>query len=192
MRAITLGILISFHLQAGLAQQTNDQHHSESFKSLRDDTIRNEIASFSMAGSSMRGAGSLPHGDLTEIPLKKCSDKFAYFEKGNLYASEIIVSMHANIGDQQDRINKIMYIHYKFGFELPDSAVSDIINPKFCDKYTRKGKPVASNCKVFRSEDKKRVYIYMLNGEGKDACEVTWVIQRHQYLTRIIDRVGSF
>jgi len=138
----------------------------------------------------MRGTGSLPTGALTEIPLKKCSDVHAYFEKGNLYASEIIVSVHANEGDPQHGINHIMFIHYKYGFELPDSAISDIRNPKFCDKYTKKDRPVASNCKVFRSGDKKRVYIYMLNGDGKDAYEVTWVIQNSKYFTRIIDPVS--
>ncbi|WP_315823560.1 hypothetical protein [Paraflavitalea speifideaquila] len=45
-------------------------------------------------------------------------------------------------------------------------------------QFTAKNKPVAVDCKAFRSADKQRVYIYMVNGEGRDRYEVTWVIQQ--------------
>jgi hypothetical protein len=157
---------------------------------LRDNLIRNEIASFSINGSSIRDSGGLSNA-LTEIPLKRCSDKHLYFEKGNLYAAEIIISIQANEGALPPGIKDIMYIHYKYGFSLPDSAIADIPNPRFCEKYTSKGKPLVSNSRVFRSADKKRVYIYMLNGEGADSYEVTWVVQDSKYLTRVVDRVGD-
>jgi len=192
MRTLALCISTSFYSCIVLAQDVpgGSKHNQERLMDLRDNLIRNEIASFSINGASIRGSGSLSN-TLMEIPLKKCSDKHLYFEKGNLYAAEIIVSIQASEGALPKGIKNIMYIHYKYGFCLPDSAIVDIPNPKFCEKYTSKGKPLASNSRVFRSADKKRVYIYMLNGEGTDSYEVTWVVQDSQYLTRVVDHVGD-
>ena len=193
MRTLILCVPFLYYSSTMLAQDipVAQKQSQEHLRDLQNDQIRNEVALFTINGSSIRDSSSVSKIKLTEIPLKRCSDKYLHFEKGNLYAAEIIINITANEEAQQPGIKKIMYIHYKYGFSLPDSAIADITNPKFCEKFTSKGKPLASNCKVFQSADKRRLYIYMLNGEGTSSYEVTWVVQNSKYLTRIVDPIGG-
>lgn len=164
--------------------------YKESFIYLTDTVIRKEISSFNIKGLSISKTNSLFKSKMIEIPLKKCTDSSAYFEKGNLYASEIIVYIDSENGISKSRIKEVMYIHYKYGIILPDSAISGLYEPNFCSKIRDSKKEITSNCKVFRSEDRRRVYIYMLNGDGNSRYEVTWIIKDGEYLTRIIDKVN--
>ena len=89
---------------------------------------------------------------------------------------------------------EVRYLHYKYQIILPDSAIAGIINPRFCinPKVNYKiGKATSTVCRVFQSPDKKRVYIYMLNGAGAEQYEVTWVINENKYYGRIIDKVPA-
>lgn len=190
---IILTITITMLMGAVSFGQENDENQTtyngnESFLKLPEGVIKNEIAFFCI--KALNGKESLPIVRLNEIPLKKCSNSFVFFEKGNLYASEIIVSIYSENAAVKSKITEVKYIHYKYGFSLPDSAINDIHNSIFCTEYTKSGKPIASNCKVYQSEDEKRIYIYMLNGQGERRYEVTWVIQDNKYYTRVIDTVN--
>lgn len=160
---------------------------NESFLTLPEGVIKNEIASFSI--KALNSKESLSKVNLNEVPLRRCSDSTAFFEKGNIYASEIIVSIASENIAQKAQIKKVFFIHYKYGFSLPDSAINDIYDPNICAEYTKKNKPIASNCKVYQSVDRKRIYIYMLNGQVDRCYEVTWVIKDDEYYTRVIDRI---
>ena len=160
---------------------------TESLLNLPDTIIGNEIASFSIKGSSIIKADNFNKSDLVEIPLKGCTDSSAYFEKGNFYASEIIVGIYSENKFSKHRIEKVKFIHVKYGLTLPDSAISGLYDPIFCLNNSENKKELLSNCKVFRSSDKKRVYIYMLNGNGTSRYEVTWIIQDSKYYGRIVD-----
>lgn len=68
---------------------------------------------------------------------------------------------------------------------LPQAAFTDLYEPRFF--YTDSKGKSKSYCNVYRSADKRKYYIYMLNGTGKGRYEVTWVIQDKQYLRRVVD-----
>ena len=188
MQLATLLIIIFFtQICFGQKCMRTDQ---ENFLKLKDDVIKREIATFSINGSSLIKADSLFTIRLQEIPLKKCSDSFVFFEKGNIYKNELMIDIMSTEEVSQTRIKEIRLLYGRYGLLLlPDSVLADIYVPKFCDRYTKKGKPIKSNCKVFCSEDRRRVYIDMLNGEGSDRYEVTWVIQDGKYHTRVLDPI---
>lgn len=164
--------------------------HKESFMNLNDSVMRKEIASFSIKGSSLAKKDSLSKVNLQEISLKKCSENFAYFEKGNLYNSEIIIDLISESESSKTKLKEIRLIYGRYGLViLPDSAITGIYNPKFCEKYTKREKPIKSNCKVLRSEDKRRVYIYLVNREELNPYEVIWILQDEKYYTRVIDYI---
>jgi len=178
--------------EVSFGQESEDNQTSntriEGFSKQPDGVIKNEIASFSI--KALDSQERLPEVRLNVIPLKKCSNSFAFFEKGNIYASEIIVSIESGNIAHTTQIKEVFFTHYKYGFSLPDSAINDLYDPIFCTEYTKRGKPIASNCKVYQSKDEKRIYIYMLNGQGEHRYEVTWVIQDDKYCTRVIDTVN--
>ncbi|MCK4679306.1 MAG: hypothetical protein KAT48_14325 [Bacteroidales bacterium] len=186
--AITIILLTE---QVSFGQENDDNQATykgnESFLKLPDGVVKREIAFFNIKAST--SPESFPKIKVNEIFLKKCTDSFAFFEKGNIYASEIIVSIQSENIAIISRIKEVFYIHYKYGFFLPDSAINDIYDPIFCHNYTKRNKPIASDCKVFQSEDERRIYIYMLNGHGEGSYEVTWVIQDNKYYTRVIDPI---
>ena len=175
--------------------QTNetflDSLNKESLIYISDSLTRHEIASFSIRGKSILEADSSIKQTLYEIPLVNCTDTSAYFEKGDFYASEIIVGIFSENKFSKHRIKEVQFIHYKYGLILPDSAIAGIYDPIFCLNNYKKKKEHFSNCKVFRSSDKKRIYIYMLNGHEKKQYEITWVIQDSKYFTRVLDFVNN-
>jgi hypothetical protein len=189
----------------------------EGFEKLKDSVLKKEIAFFTISGSINTDAVGFIKTKVNEIPLVTCTDSSAYFEKGNLYASEIIVSIHSekfdtaghkltyvdnsvpflNLIDNKpfwgtdgsipkEKIMRVRFIHVKYQLLLPESALAGLYEPNFCYREKTTGKQTAF-CKVFRSTDKRRIYIYMVNSDGAGAYEVTWVIQDSKYLTRVID-----
>jgi hypothetical protein len=160
---------------------------NESFLNFPEGVIKNEMAFFTKKAA--KSQKSFVKTTLNEIPLKKCSNNFVFFEKGSLYASEIIVSIESKNVGQSISLKEVFFTHYKYGFPLPDSVIGDIYSPVFCTEYTKKSNPIASCCKVYQSEDERRIYIYMLNSKGENGYEVTWVIRDDLYYTRVIDIV---
>jgi hypothetical protein len=175
--------------QLSFGQKNEDAHtlfkDSESFLFLPDGIIKSEIALFSL--KTQFSSGNFQKARLNEISLKKCSNSYLFFEKGNIWASEITVSIESENIALKSQIKEVLLMQYKFGLFLPDSAIKDIYDPIFCLCCTKKERPIASDCRVFQSEDRRRIYIYMLNGYDNNRYEVTWVIQDSKYYTRIID-----
>lgn len=68
---------------------------------------------------------------------------------------------------------------------LPQAAYSDLYEPQFF--FTDANGKKKTYCNVYRSADKRKYYIYMVNGSGRGRYEVTWVIQDKQYLRRVVD-----
>ena len=162
----------------------------ESIIYLTDTLIRNEISLFNVNSFTATNTNIHFRPKLSEIPLEVCTDSSAFFHKGNLYASEIIVHISSENINSTSRIKEVNFFHYKYGITLPDSAISGLYQPKFCSELQNSKSAVSSNCRVFRSEDKRRVYIYMLNGDGNASYEVTWIIKDSKYFKRIIDKVN--
>jgi len=182
---------------------------SEGYAGLPNGIIKNELALFVKSSGNMVQIGEI-NNKLIEIKLKRCSHDFAYFESGDIIALDKLVSIQSKavtttgnkitddkawgIGDipPSTEVSEVRYIHYKFQLILPDSAIAGLFNPKFCanpKKNNKTGKTLICNCKVFQSLDRRRVYIYMLNGEGSQQYEVTWAIEDGEYYRRIVDSV---
>ncbi len=68
---------------------------------------------------------------------------------------------------------------------VPAAAFIDLYEPKLF--YTDAKGNKKTFCNVYRSLDKRKYYIYMVNGDGTGRYEVTWVIQDKKYLRRVID-----
>lgn len=85
------------------------------------------------------------------------------------------------------KISKLKYIHVNYQLTLPDSALQGIYEPNCFSKDHN----VHEYCKVFKSEDDTRIYIYMINGVGKSRYEVTWVIEHSKYKMRVVDAIPT-
>jgi hypothetical protein len=171
----------NFHLPDSNVRKTN-------FKELNDEILKKEIGLFTITGGGRSKTDSLA-ALLTPVKLRKCADSFLYFEKGNLYALSLLIDVTSKKTPTGTAIDEIRYVFYKPMVLLPASAFADLPDPVFCTSYSRKGKSVACNAKAFWSVDKRRVYIYMLNGKGAGRYEVTWVLTDRKYVTRVVDAV---
>ena len=157
----------------------------EQFANISDSTVKREVASFSIAGHS-KYSDSKAVG-LKEIRLWKYTDSSVLFDNAGILSADIMVKIEATRTNQRTVIKEVKLTRdTKRIYILPEKAVVGLNDPNFC---YMEGKKWVSNCKVFRSRDKKRFYIYMLNGNEGDRYEVTWIIQQGRYLARVIDRV---
>lgn len=127
-----------------------------------------------------------PKPYFTEVKLKKCSENFAVFEKGNLYTSKIIVTINSGISESLKYVEELFIIHYKYGFNLPDSVLNDITNPMFCKSYSYKEKPNVKNCHVFQTTNKERLYICLSFWKNYNQYKVIWIINNWKYYGREI------
>jgi hypothetical protein len=68
---------------------------------------------------------------------------------------------------------------------VPPAAFVDLYQPHLFYIDAKGNKK--TYCNVYMSADRRRYYIYMVNGDGAGRYEVTWVIQDKHYLRRVID-----
>jgi hypothetical protein len=184
MRILILAMVLFLALN-GYSQQT------EIYFGLSDSLIRKELSTFTRA--ARLPASAVNNKALKQIKLSRCGLDFVTFESGDWIALDKLVSISSS-ETEPCKVAEVRYLHYKYQIILPDSAIAGIINPRFCSnaKANHKiGKATSSDCRVFQSPDKKRVYIYMLNGAGLGQYEVTWVINENKYYGRIIDKVPA-
>jgi hypothetical protein len=159
----------------------------EGFEFLVNDTLIREIASFNKYGSSI--LKQVYEIKLEEIQLDKCTDRFARFEKGNIFSSELEIIISKGKTSSK-KIEKISILFGKYwAIYLPDSALVDIYDPILCELSSKKRKYIKTNSKVFYSQDKRRLYIYMQNGQDANKYEITWVVKDKKYHTRIINLI---
>ena len=163
------------------------------YRDLTDSIIHKEVSTFLCSAARSIHPDSSNFLRLREVKLSRCGADFATFESGDWIALDKLVTISSSESDP-GRVAEVRYLHYKYQIILPDSAIAGIINPRFCinPKANYKiGKATRTDCRVFQSPDKKRVYIYMLNGAGPEQYEVTWIINENKYYGRIIDKVPS-
>ncbi len=88
------------------------------------------------------------------------------------------------------RVKGIRFGHLHRKIKLPDIAFDGIFEPPVYH-YKRKSFEDIQHPyhKAFISADGWRMYIYMLNGKGKDRYEVIWVIHGNEYYGRFINKV---
>lgn len=190
------------------AQDDIPTYHNkfESFAKVREQDIRNDLASFTLGGL-VESVGKEP---LASMPVTKYTDDYIEFSQDNIHVK--IVSGYFDktkhklqYYDEKYVVridNKPFYgvdgqmpkktiesIDVIFGSDtvhVPKMAYADLYEPRFCANDINSGK-INCNTRVYLSNDKKRIYVYMLNSSGKGGYEVTWVIQDKKYLKRVID-----
>ena len=86
----------------------------------------------------------------------------------------------------------VLHSHYLVDF--PVEAFTGIYEPWPCEwsyqpvgKYVHREPLSTPNLKMFQSKKSHCIYLYMLNGEGENRYEVTWIVQDGKYLTRVVD-----
>jgi hypothetical protein len=155
-----------------------------------DNALKREIAAISTLSSSAQSKTYSVGGyNLLSIPLKKCTDSSVFFVKGNLYAIALEVRILGERTSAGMVISSIDFFHNKYMLDLPDSVFTGLKDINFCLVNSTGKNPGSSDCKAFYSADKRRVYIYMLNGKGASRYEVIWVIKDSKYHSRIINPV---
>jgi hypothetical protein len=86
-------------------------------------------------------------------------------------------------------------LHSHFLVKIPASALVGIYEPNFISYRRPKRKkkaakiPVPSHYKILQSADRRRIYIYMVNGTNAGKYEVTWAIVDGKYYTRVVDPI---
>jgi len=210
MRAIRFFsfLLLTFFSRIAFAQDDEiPTYHNkwESFAKLKETDIRADLASFTLGGID-EGTGKQP---LPYIPVTNYSDNFIEFAQDNIhiritaerfqqskhkvqYIDQYVVRVDnkAFYGvDGQMPSKAIASVAVLIGDDsvyIPPAAFSDIFEPRFCGTDVSSGK-ISCNTRVYLSNDKRKIYIYMLNSSGKGGYEVTWVIEDKKYLKRVID-----
>lgn len=202
-------ICISLIIFAGTAFAQDDipnyRSKRENFLKMMEKDARADLATFTLGGlDEAAGKQPLPAASVSaygndSILLQKDNIKVlikaGVFDKTKhkiLYYDEKYVTKIDNkpfygiIGKMP--VTTIATLQVTIGRDtvvIPAAAYSDLYNPSFCR--------VAANAKtkcnvgVYFSKDNHRMYIYMLNGNGKEGYEVTWIIQDKQYLRRVVD-----
>jgi hypothetical protein len=122
---------------------------------------------------------------VTSGKFDKTKHKLQYYDK---YVVRIDNKPFYGIDGQMPKktIELIEIIFDNDTVHIPAAAFADLYEPRFCGPDQSTGK-ISCNTRVYLSNDKHRIYIYMLNSSGKGGYEVTWVIQDKKYLRRVID-----
>lgn len=183
-----------------------------SFMKLKDGLIKQEIAYFNIASSLITETTNISKLKVNEISVRTCTDSSASFSNGDITvqinSTKFDAQKHNLLYDNspgkylalidnkpfwgtdggipKEKIKSIVFEHMKYQMNLPDNAIDDLFEPNFCTKNRQTG-ITTFHCKVYRSDDKRRVYVYMVNGDGAGGYEVTWVIQDSKYYTRVVD-----
>jgi hypothetical protein len=184
----------------------------EGFHNISDQTIQSEIAFFNIAVDLQHKPDTFIRTKVNEIPLKACSDSTAKFSDGDIEVQIASKPFHPSdhdityvdntkrVGqidhdqfwgtDQTMPTREIAFVKCRIAKEeitLPTRAITGLYQPNFCTKYKDHIQSSISHCKVFQSQDKTRIYIYMVNSDGGGGYEVTWVIENRHYLMRVVD-----
>lgn len=87
-------------------------------------------------------------------------------------------------------------LHSHFLVDFPIEAFTGIYEPPLCTwNYNPVGKIVhrealaSPNLRLFHSTTTNHHYLYLLNGEGENRYEVTWIVEDGRYLRRVVDGI---
>jgi hypothetical protein len=207
MRIIICVLLVTF-CSACFAQDDDiPTYHNkwESFAKMKEQDLRADLATFTLGGLDE----SMGKQQLAYIPVSDYGDNFVEFLQDNIhikitsamfdkakhklqyydrYVVRIDNKPFYGVDGQMPR-RKIESIAIAIGndsVQIPPAAFFDLYEPRFCSPDASTGK-IACNTRVFISNDKRKIYIYMLNSSGRGGYEVTWIIEDKKYLRRVID-----
>ena len=165
---------------------------SESLVNVSDSLLKNEIASFTKKGNSLQLKDSLIKTGLIEIPICNCSDKAVHLWWSTFFSS-VSTFIHIYLKEETSakKLDSIFLVtHSHFWVKFPKDAYKGIFTSAPCSfSGGKRDKLFSDYYKAFYSQDKRRLYIYMLGGTDINKYEVTWVIINDKYFTRVFDNV---
>lgn len=197
-------ILANVSLSAQNELYPDNRPKKDGFLRVSDKIMRTDLASFTISGIVERMASK----PIIEISPVDYGDDYIEFEgegykitikaapfyqesaKLQFYDEKYLIKIngkpfYGNYGSvPKTRIDTILVTKDNQTIVIPAIAYSDLFSPVFT--YTENGE-IRTNCNVLLSNDKKRLYIYMLNDERIGRYEVTWVIADGQYVRRVVD-----
>jgi hypothetical protein len=207
MRLIICVLLLTFCGRCFAQDEDIPTYHNkwESFSKLREQDLRSDLATFTLGGLD-ESMGKQP---IANIPVSNYGDNYIEFLQDNIhvkitsakfdqtkhkfqYYDQYVVRIDNKpfYGvDGQMPGKKIESIAVAIGndsVQIPSTAFADLYEPRFCGPDAGTGK-IVCNTRLYVSNDKRKIYIYMLNSSGKGGYEVTWVIEDKKYLRRVID-----
>lgn len=200
-------ILLCAFIHVSFAQDDIPDYRSkrDNFLKMQEKDIRADLSQFTFGGISE----SLTKHRLDAIPLIGSKDDAIIFSNdtttfqittGNFDPTKhkvtwvedkyaVKLDNHAFFGTEnkvpKHTITSVTAIIYGDTVVVPPAAFIDLYEPKFYFADAKGSKK--TYCNVYRSLDKRKYYIYMVNGEGTGRYEVTWVIQDKKYLRRVVD-----
>ena len=203
-------ILFTITICNGQNLLTNIDRERESFDSLDEGLIKKDIANFNIAGGNYEHRNKLIKLNLTKIPISNYNETSTRFALNGIsiyiqskpFESKKHKLTYSNSDNKilelidekpiwgtdgglpTERIARILCVVGQNKFVIPEVALKNLFEPNFC--YNSNSE-VDCHCEVFRSLDGKRIYIYMLNGDGAGGYEVTFVIEKERYTKRVID-----
>lgn len=195
MKQLTI-ILAIFFLEYHCFGQTSSSGlklDSLSLTELSDSLIKSEVAAFTLKGATLKETDQLSRAALTEMPVHNCSDKEVYLSLST-FTSSVSTFIHFYfVGDVPDKkLDSIFVVtHSHYRVEFPKGAFQGLLQNNSCS-FTANGKKenfYSPYYRAFYSQDKKRLYIYMLGGADQNKYEVTWIIINDKFYARVIDRV---
>ena len=178
----------------------------ENFKKMLDKDIRADLASYSLAGIDE----SLTKEQLQNISSSNSGDDFIEFKQDSFYVKIVTGSFEkekhkllyynekylikidnkpfwgTNYSLPKKTISSVTITIGKDTIKIPATAYFDLYEPvlSYYDKTSRAAK---THSAIYLSKDGRKIYIYMINGEGAGSYEVTWIIQDKTYLRRVVD-----
>lgn len=184
------------------------QQYSTNLLAFSDSTIRAEVSLFTITGKKRMNVSFTIKANLKEIPIKKLSTNYLYFDDGNLLSTNNLISisvqsfnLHNHIVSYSDSskssiylidnkpfwgksipnsfIEEIRYIHVTYQLKLPKIAFADLFDPSISK----------ATCKAFCSPKTNNRYIYMTGYHRQKQYEVTWIIGDGKYVGRILDEI---
>jgi len=204
---IILCILFCFVIKFSLAQDDIPDYRSkrDNFLKMQEKDIRADVSQFTFGGI---GESLIKHR-LDAIPVIGSKDGAIIFSNDTVtvqittggfdptkhkvtwYDDKYAVKLdnHAFWGTEntvpKHAISSIVAVIEEDTVVIPQTAFVDLYEPHLY--YTDANGSQKTFCNVYRSLDKRKYYIYMVNGDGNGRYEVTWVIQDKKYLRRVVD-----
>ncbi len=209
MRALIAGCLSLGWVQVCLAQDPDMPDYrskKENFSKIQEKDIRNDLASFTMAGID-ESMGKLP---LRSVPATSYGNNYIGFTDSTnnmqvTITAEPFDPLKHKIGKFENYVIKIDNKGYVGSYgkiphttikavtvvinrdtiPVPPAAFEDVHEPVFT--YTDASGTVKSYNTVYFSADGHRIYVYLLRRKNNDNYEVTWVFQDKKYIRRVVD-----
>ncbi|MDH7463916.1 hypothetical protein QEG73_21620 [Chitinophagaceae bacterium 26-R-25] len=164
--------------------------YAETISNVSDSVIMKEIASFTKAGRLLHP--DTLQAKLVEIPISSCSDKSINWAASSFFSSiSTFIHIYFLPDSSLRKVDSIFVVtHSHFWVKFPGNAYKGIITSASCNfSGSKKQRFYSDYYKAFYSSDKKRLYIYLIDGTGADKYEVTWVVVNDKYLGRVVDKI---